>query len=61
MSYSGLWRKRNAQGRALPIEIERKFVVANDTWNSAAIASRQLRDGLMPTPMECCVRSAVAQ
>jgi len=31
----------------LPIEIERKFLVANDTWKSAAIASRQLRDGLI--------------
>jgi CYTH domain-containing protein len=31
----------------LPIEIERKFLVANDSWKSAVIASRQLRDGLI--------------
>jgi len=31
----------------VPIEIERKFLVVNDTWKSAAIASRQLRDGLI--------------
>jgi len=31
----------------LPIEIERKFLVANDSWKGAAIASRQLRDGLI--------------
>lgn len=31
----------------MPIEIERKFLVANDSWKSAVIASRQLRDGLI--------------
>jgi CYTH domain-containing protein len=31
----------------LPIEIERKFLVVDDTWKSAAIARRQLRDGLI--------------
>jgi CYTH domain-containing protein len=31
----------------LPVEIERKFLVSNDGWRSAAVASRRLRDGLI--------------
>ena len=39
--------KDPTMGSVLPIEIERKFLVANDGWKSAAIASRRLRDGLI--------------
>ena len=31
----------------MPIEIERKFLVANDSWKSAVTANRLLRDGLI--------------
>jgi CYTH domain-containing protein len=31
----------------MPVEIERKFLVASDTWRAAIVASERLRDGLI--------------
>ncbi len=45
----------------MPVEIERKFLVVNDEWRSAVIASEKLRDGLVgefdgcKRPNERCV------
>jgi hypothetical protein len=34
-------------GTRMPVEIERKFLVADDGWRSAVIDSEKLRDGLV--------------
>ena len=43
-------------GTRMPVEIERKFLVANDGWRSAVIDSEKLRDGLVGEFDGCKVR-----
>ena len=40
----------------MPVEIERKFLVANDGWRSAICDSEKLRDGLIGEFEGCKVR-----
>ena len=43
-----------------PIEIERKFLVANDEWRQSAVRSVSIRDGLIATYKDRKVRVRIA-
>ena len=43
-----------------PIEIERKFLVANDEWRQSAVRSVSIRDGLIATYKDRKVRVRMA-
>ena len=45
----------------MPVEIERKFLVANDGWRSAVIDSEKLRDGLVGEFDGCKVRVRLSE
>jgi adenylate cyclase len=45
----------------MPVEIERKFVVANDGWRSAICDSEKLRDGLIEEFDGCKVRGRLGE
>ena len=38
--------------KLMPLEIERKFLLANDGWKKSVIRRIRIRDGLIATPME---------
>jgi CYTH domain-containing protein len=43
-----------------PVEIERKFLVANDEWRRSAVRSVNIRDGLIAVYMDRKVRVRIA-
>jgi adenylate cyclase len=40
----------------MPIEIERKFLVRNDTWRDASASSSELRQGYLNLEQRCSIR-----
>jgi CYTH domain-containing protein len=44
------------QLRHSPVEIERKFLVANDAWRQSAVRSVSIRDGLIAVYQDRKVR-----
>jgi len=48
-------------GTSMPVEIERKFLVADDGWRSAVIDSEKLRDGLVGEFGGCKVRVRLSE
>jgi adenylate cyclase len=48
------------QLRRSPIEIERKFLVANDDWRQSTVRSVSIRDGLIAVYQDRKVRVRIA-
>ena len=44
----------------MPLEIERKFLLANDTWRSQVTRFEHLRQGYLTTTQACSVRVRIA-
>ncbi len=44
----------------MPVEIERKYLVQNDSWKALATSSRSLRQGYFPTSNGVTVRVRIA-
>ena len=43
-----------------PIEIERKFLIANEAWKHSVVGSLNIRDGLIASYKSCKVRVRIS-